>query len=318
VQVEPDFWGFMEQKAAGGDASKVSISVASSGFADLSGIPNTVQGFADGLLHMRDLYAANVVLGIHASMWAAGPDVASSRDATLNVVAVADATAAFLNSAGIASNPHGSTWDVVFNDVDDHDAGWWEAQNADNASFTHWWDPTNSTFPNFTRYLAWVSELHTKTGRQQVVWQVPIGNQYFLTENNTCNHFQDNIAQYFIGHSQSLSAAGLVAVLFGAGNGCQTTNADSGDGITNNGGHTTTDLLGGCNACNTHTSVYIDDDGGYLRLFVGRYYAQRVPVSQSGSGVPGGRAANQSTPAPSHPRRPACSRRARPRPRAIP
>ena len=301
VQVEPDFWGFMEQKAAGGDASAVTASVASSGFADVAGIPNTVQGFGEALLHIRDVYASNVVLGIHASMWASGPDVASSTDATLNVVAAADSTAAFLNSAGITSNPYGSTWDVVFNDVDDHDAGWWEAQGADNAFFTHWWDPTNTVFPNFARYLSWVSELHSKTGRQQVVWQVPEGNQYFLTENNACGHYQDNIAQYFIGHPQSLVNSGLVAVLFGAGNGCQTNHWDAqGDGITNNNGLTTTDLLGWCNACNTHTSSYSDDDGGYIRIFVAQYYAAvslptRTGVSQSTANPPGGRSTNQSS-----------------------
>jgi hypothetical protein len=137
---------------------------------------------------------------------------------------------------------------------------------------------------------------------------VPEGNQHFLTENNTCGHYQDNVAQYFIGHPQSLVNAGLVAVLFGAGNGCQTNNWDlRGDGVTNNNGQTTTDLLGYCNACNTSTSVYADDDGGYLRIFVGQYYAAssppaRTPVTQSAGNPPGSRDANQSssppTPAP--------------------
>jgi hypothetical protein len=295
VHVEPDFWGFMEQKAAGGDASTVSASVGSSGFADVAGIPNTVQGFADALLHIRDVYATNVVLAIHASIWGSGSDLGSSTGA-VDAVAAADKTAAFLNSAGIASNPFGSTWDLVFNDVDDHDAGWWEAQGADNLSFTHWWDPTNTTFPNFSRYLSWVSEVHTKTARQQVVWQVPEGNQYFLTENNTCGHYQDNVAPYFIAHPLSLFNAGLVAVLFGAGNACQTNNTDArGDGVTNNNGHTTTDLLGGCNACNTHAAVFSDDDGGYLRMFVGQYYGGgRLPVIQAPPNTPGGRDANQS------------------------
>jgi hypothetical protein len=191
------------------------------------------------------------VLGIHASAWAAG-------------YGNPDATAAFLNSAGILANTHASTWDVVFNDVDDHDAGWWEKNGG-----SHWWTQTN-----FTTYLAWVTELKAKTNRQQVVWQVPIGNQYFLTMNNTCGHYQDNVAPYFIAHPSDLFAAGLVAVLFGAGNSCQTVYTDGqGDGITNNGGLPTTDLAGSCNACNTHTSVWADDDGGYLRIFVGQYYA---------------------------------------------
>jgi hypothetical protein len=268
VHVEPDLWGYLQQRAAGGDASTLTASVASSGFADVSGFPNTAQGFGRGLVKIRDLYAPNVLLAIHASGWASGIDINSSTDPTVNAVAVADSTAAFLNSAG---NSTGSTWDLVFNDVDDHDAGWWETQGVNR-----WFDPSNTRFPNFTRYLAWVSELKAKTGRPQVVWQVPVGNQYFLTMNNTCGHYQDNVAPYFISHPSDLFASGLIAVLFGAGNYCQTTNTDdappANDGVTNGGGAPTTDALGGCNACNTHTSTVPDDDGGYLRQFVGQYY----------------------------------------------
>src|SRR5207253_2115012 len=104
-------------------------------------------------------------------------------------------------------------------------------------------------------------------------WQVPVGNQYYLTMNNTCGHYQDNVAPYFIAHAGDLYAAGLIAVLFGAGNACQTNNTDAqGDLVTNNGGAPTTDTLGYCSACNVHASAYTDDDGGYLRTFVGEYY----------------------------------------------
>ncbi len=273
VHVEPDLWGYLEQRAAGGTASSLGASVASSGFAEAAGLPDTAAGFAYELLKLRDTYAPNVLLAIHASAWGSGIDIAGDTSASVNTVTEADKTAAFLNSAGIASNPYGSTWDLVFNDVDDHDAGWWEQQGADNAYFTHWWDPTNTKFPNFTRYLSWVTELHTKTGRPQVVWQVPEGNQYFLTMNNTCGHYQDNVAQYFISHASDLYASGLIAVLFGAGNACQTNNADArGDGVTNNGGAPTIDLAGYCSACNTQRSTSADDDGGYLRMAVAAYY----------------------------------------------
>jgi hypothetical protein len=202
-------------------------------------------------------------------------------------VAVADSTAAFLSSAGIASNPFGSTWDLVFNDPDDHDAGWWEKQGANNGSFTHWWDPANTSFPNFNRYLAWVAELKARTGRPQVAWQVPVGNQYFLTMNNTCGHYQDNVAAYFISHAGALFASGLIAVLFGAGNSCQTAFTDgSHDGVTNGSGTPITDLAGYCNACNTHVSSVADDDGGYLRTFVGQYYGVAVTTPTQISGKP--------------------------------
>ncbi|HEY0807503.1 MAG TPA: hypothetical protein VGD84_20725, partial [Pseudonocardiaceae bacterium] len=114
VHVEPDLWGYLQQRAAGGDASTVAASVASSGFADVAGIPNTAQGFGEALLKLRDLYGSNAILAIHASAWASGIDINADTRAGVNAVTVADSTAAFLNSAGMASNPFGSTWDLVF------------------------------------------------------------------------------------------------------------------------------------------------------------------------------------------------------------
>jgi len=265
VQVEPDLWGYLQQRAGGASAASLPASVAASGYAGVSAYPNTAAGFGAALIHLRDLYAPDVLLAVHASMWSSGIDIASDASSTVNAAAEADKTAAFLASTG--------SWDLVFNDVDDHDAGWWETQGVNR-----WWDPTNRVFPNFQRYLDWVSELHARTGLPQVAWQVPEGNQYYLTMNNTCGHYQDNVAQYFIGHASDLYAAGLIAVLFGAGNACQTTNTDAdGDGVTNNGGVPTTDALGGCIACNTNVSTVSDDDGGYLRMAVGAYYAVPQP-----------------------------------------
>jgi hypothetical protein len=226
-------------------------------------------------------------MAIHASLWSAGQDVGSSTDASLDPAALAGRTAGFLESAGLSANPYGSTWDLIFNDVDDHDAGWWEQQGADNPYFTHWWDPSNATYPNFNRYLAWVGALRSGTARPQVVWQVPVGNQYFLTMNNTCGHYQDNVADYFVQHASDLYAAGLAAVLFGSGNACQTTYTDGqGDGVTNNNGNPTTDALGRCNACNTHTSTVSDDDGGFLRMMVGQYYSASVRLRSCPAALP--------------------------------
>jgi hypothetical protein len=91
--------------------------------------------------------------------------------------------------------------------------------------------------------------------------------------NNTDGHYQDNRAEIFLANVSAMQAAGIQAVLFGAGNAGQTTYTDArGDGITNNNGASTTDVAGGCIVCNTHVSSYADDDGAYLRIFVGRFY----------------------------------------------
>ena len=271
VQIEPDLWGYLEDRANNASPATVTASVASSGHPDVAGIPNTAQGFGYALLHLRDLYGPNVVLGIHASLWATRRDVATDTDPTLDPNVVADQTAAFLNAAGVASNPFGSTFYVVFNDVADHDAAWY-------GDTSHWWDRTNATFPNFARYLTYMTRLHADTARPLIVWQVPVGNQFFLTSNNAPGHYQDNRAEYFLGHPSDLAAAGIAAVLFGG----QTSYLDAlGDGITNNGGKPTSGFQ--CAACNVHVSQYADDDGGYLRLAVGAYYAP-VPPPVPGPG----------------------------------
>ena len=263
VHVEPDFWGFMELRSA--DPSTLAAVVASSGNADLAGLPNTVQGMGWAFLKLRDKYAPNALLAIHASSWASSFDIATFHGTALDPAAEADKVVAFISKAGLVGNPAGVTpWDLIFNDVADHDAGWYGALSND-----HWWDRNNVVFPNFTRWLAFMSRMHTDTGLPLVEWQVPAGNQYYRTMDNTDGHYQDNRSEYFLAHPTQLTAAGIVAVLFGAGNAGQTSYMDAkADGITNPAPVNSWQ----CNACNTHVSVWPDDDGGFLRVAVGAYY----------------------------------------------
>jgi len=130
VQVEPDLWGYLQQRSGNTTPDRVAAAVTSSGNSEVAGLPDTAQGFAQGLLRMRDRYAPNVQMAIHASLWSSMQDIGSSTDPNLDPVAEAAKTVTFLNPAGIAGNPYGTTWDIVFDDVDDHDAAWWEKQGA--------------------------------------------------------------------------------------------------------------------------------------------------------------------------------------------
>ncbi len=269
VIVEPDLWGFLQNASNGtNNAATVRASVSSSGYADATGFPNTVQGFAWTLLHMRDKYARNAILALHASPWASNADIATDTRPSLDVAGMVRHEANFLNSAGFVGIPHGvSNWDVLSSDVADFDS----AQPGGRS----WWDRSNKTFPNFSRYLTFISGLSNATHHRVVMWQVPMGNQYFDTMNNTPGHYQDNRAEYILGNVVSFVAAGVIAVLFGPGNG-GTMNTDAKkDGVTN------PDPISSyeCNKCNTHKSAYADDDGGYLRLFVGRYMKHPVSIS---------------------------------------
>jgi hypothetical protein len=278
VIVEPDLWGFMESSVANGSNSAASVpaSVASSGNADAAGLPNTAQGYAWALLHIRDRYAPNAVLALHASPWGTRIDIASNTDPSIDATSLGIQQAQFLNTAGLVGNPSGiSTFDVLSNDIADHDSG----QSG------IWWDKYNKTFPNFARYLQYASTLSAGTNRRILMWQVPEGNQYYDTENNSQGHTQDNKAEYILGHIADFANAGIIGVLFGPGNGGTMAQDARGDGITNPGPISTYE----CNGCNDHVSIYPDDDGGYLRITVGQYYKSggyALSRARSSGGIP--------------------------------
>jgi hypothetical protein len=271
VIVEPDLWGFIEQSVVGSSNSAASApaSVASSGYGAVAGLPNTAQGFAWALLHLRDLYAPNAVLAIHASLWGTKFDIGSNTDPNLNVMGLAQSEAKFLFSAGVKGTPAGiSHWNLISNDVADHDSG----QSG------NWWDRNNRTFPNFARYLQFIGALTADSGLRVMVWQVPEGNQYFDTQNNSTGHTQDNRPEYILGHVSDFAHAGIIGVLFGPGNGGTEYDDAAHDGVTNPAPISTYE----CNQCNNHQSQYADDDGGYLRIFIGQYYkngAYPLPAS---------------------------------------
>jgi hypothetical protein len=258
VHVEPDLWGYLEQARSA--ATSVAASVRSSGDPDVSGEPDNATGFAQALMDLRDRYAPNVLLAVHASAWGAGPDPIVST-ATLDAARLAKATAQFIRSTERADR----RWDLVFHDVIDRDAAFAEGNVAGRA----WWDAKDETLPNFSRWLTFVSALSSGLGRPIVVWQVPVGNQRFRSMDNSPGHFQDNRAEYFLAHPDLLAAAGVAAVLFGPGVADATWYLDARhDGITNPPPVTTF----GCDRCNIEVATFADDDGGNLRLSVGAYY----------------------------------------------
>ncbi|HZU14542.1 MAG TPA: hypothetical protein VFB58_17015 [Chloroflexota bacterium] len=284
VQVEPDLSGYAEQAvlnnsqcsgyctAQGNNPAYLKASVASSGDPDVAAYPNTYQGFNWALLHIRDLYAKNVLLAFHVSDWATGTDISSSHSTTVNASALGQEAGSFAAQSGITGVPSGtSTYDLLFNDVADRDAAYYQyVYNNPN----YWWDRNNVTFPNFHRWESYIGSISQTASRKVMVWQVPLGNQYFDTENNTNGHYQDNRAEYFFGHIAELASSGIIGILFGAGNGGSTVNYDGmKDGTTNPAGFCTTNGISSGQVCDSHTSTVADDDGGYIRMEAQQYYA---------------------------------------------
>ncbi|MCU1448078.1 MAG: hypothetical protein JWP02_248 [Acidimicrobiales bacterium] len=288
VHVEPDLSGYAEQAVLdnggscygfctgqGNDASLLKASVASSGVTDVAAYANTYRGFSQALMHLRDVYAPNVLLAFHVSNWAPLQDIGSSTDASLDPAALGRQAGSFATSAGAGS------YDLVFNDVADRDAGYYKYVYGSQNVF---WDRQNIKLPNFVRWEQYLGAVTSTVNRPAMVWQIPLGNQWFATENNTDGHYQDNRAEYFFSHMSELQQAGVIGLLFGAGNGGSTVNNDGkADGITNPASFCTTDGVSSGQICNNHTSTVSDDDGGYLRMAAANYYKAPLPI---GGGTP--------------------------------
>lgn len=302
IHVEPDFWGFMQMKNS--NPNNLSAAVASSGFADAAPYPNTVSGFAQTLVALRNKYAPNALLAYHISPWSSpSGDLGSNSDPNFNVSAAAQHTANFYNQTG-------ANFDMMFYDIADRDAALYSTWGGPS----RWWDVNNKTYPNFNRFNQFSLAVTTTTGKRGMLWQVPTGNTLYRSLNNTKNHYQDNRVQYYLNDNgnqnlQDLANSGIIGILFGAGDGSSTGYNDSaGDGVTN-----PAPING-----NNLTSVYPDDDGGHLRLQAKAYYNRGALALPSSSGAapaaPAPAPAPTATPAPAPTATPAPAPTATPAP----
>ena len=268
VHVEPDLWAYLEQ--ARPDARQLPAAVRGSGDPDVARRADTAAGFAQALLDIRDRYAPNVLLAVHASAWGAGSDPVVST-ASVDAASLGSATARFIRTLELPDH----RFDLVFHDMVDRDAALADGTVAGRA----WWDATDRTLPSFARWLTFVRALSVGLERRIVVWQVPVGNQRFRSMDNTPGHYQDNRAEYFLAHADLLAGAGIAAVLFGPGTPEGTWYLDARhDGVTNP--EPVSSFA--CERCNREVATVADDDGGFLRAAVGAYYRDGgTPLAQA-------------------------------------
>ncbi len=226
VMVEADATGFLQGEVnSNPDAMSA---VASTGLPELAGLPNTAAGWGLAFLQLRKSVGANnVILGMHVSGWASGQDLFHSSP-TVALQPAVDKVANFLAPLGLAANVTGQTYDVLVADPLDRDADYYRIARGED----RWWDTSNTAALNtksFTRYAEWLRLWNIKTSKRWVLWQIPVGNSASL---NVCNAgllnqgYKDNRSAYFFGtgsavHRQLFVNNGVVSMLFGAGEGCQ-------------------------------------------------------------------------------------------------
>ena len=228
ILLEADGYGYLEQSTK--EDPSVKASVASTGLPELAGLPNTVAGWGMAFLAIKKAVgASNALLGIHISGWASSQDIAY-YSVTIQLQPEVDKAYNFLAPLGLASNATGITYDVLVGDPLDRDADYYRLVNNDGG--VHWWDTAGAASVNsrsFNRYRDWLRLWNEKAAKRWVLWQIPLGNSNHLNVSNTGKPregYKDNRPEYFFGtgsmqHLQQFADAGVVALLFGAGAGGQ-------------------------------------------------------------------------------------------------
>jgi hypothetical protein len=195
VNIEPDFWGYTEQKSAGAPKNlpvKVSITP------DCASLPDDLTGFVSCVLTIARKYAPKAYVGFSPSEWGAGKlsDVVT-----------------FMQNVGADKG------DIVVIQTLDRDSGCFEAAtegDCKRAGSGWYWDESNTTHPNFQDHLANVKAFHAGLKLPAVWWQTPLGVPA-ATPGGTTNHYRDNRMHYFLTHGSELVAAGGLGIVFGAG-----------------------------------------------------------------------------------------------------
>jgi hypothetical protein len=205
VHIEPDFWAYAQQLNA--DPTKIPVQLSS--FSDCGTLAPNLAGFVQCIFTLRTKYAPNVRVGLHASVFASGTDVSTNSNPALDVAGEAKKVANFLKAVGADAG------DFIVMDASDRDAGYYASIGNPHA-----WDATNQTLPDFHQDFTWAQTLSETLGLPMFYWQVPVGDP---NENNTNNHWKDNRVDYFYAHTDELAAAHVAGMLFGAGDGNQTT-----------------------------------------------------------------------------------------------
>lgn len=266
--VEPDMWGYVQQASGNDNGGSVSAKVGSTGVSELSGLPDTVAGLAQGVVRLRNQYAPNVILAYHVSDWGTGTDITLQDPSDSTVDQLGDRAAAFYNSLG-------ASFDLAFSEISDRDSGFKQVKYGMGAEA--WW-----TDADFARHARFIGRFVQGSGKRMVLWQVPLGNTRMLAMNDTNFHFQDNRVEKLLDEPsrarlQTYVNAGVMAFLFGAGEYFATHATNhANDGVTDFTSYKGT----------SQSSYNSDDDGGFFHNRAAAYYTTGAMSIPGGSESP--------------------------------
>jgi hypothetical protein len=192
VHLEPDFWAYAQQKS-GGNPTTVPVHLSP----DCATLPQDLTGMARCWFKLARDNAPKVLVGLHASEWAAGSG---------------NEVGAFLKALGAAEA------DLVIIDMLDRDAGCFEAHTLPQCmrDGTFYLDESNQTSPNYRERLSFAKQVSDTTGKPILWWQLPFGVPSDAP-GGTPGHYRDNKVHYVFSHIQELVDAGGLGATFGTG-----------------------------------------------------------------------------------------------------
>ncbi len=285
VNVEPNLSAYVDQAVTdpdprcyglcptspNGEAKMFPVALSKTCDPDVVGLPDNYVGYNQALLRIRDMYAPNVKLGFNISPWSQLVDITSDTRPGFDTATMGRNAGEFAAQSGAGS------YDLLFTDVAWGESGYYKYKLKTDK----FWDALNQTRPNFSAWEQFVKAAADVTEKSVMLWQIPVGNQSFLTMNNSPGHYQDNRGEYMLSHLDELISNGIVGILFGGGPQESTNFYDAmKDGVTNPTSICTSDGLSDGQVCTNKRSTVTDDDGGWLRTAGATYL--RNPVVLTG------------------------------------
>ena len=225
VNLEPDFWGYVELQAPSGDPTQMAASVNDQ--TECAALPNNVTGLAACILVLGRTYAPNALIGFQPSFFGeTAPQLAN-----------------FMNLLGAQHA------DFTVAETLDRDAGCYEEaviQTQDTATIhaattctrtgTFYLDETNTTSPNFNEEIGqWATyrdDLDTKL--PVIWWQTPMGVPS-STPGGVDGQYRDDHVDYMFKNMSQYAGMGTFGIVYSGGASYQT-------GITTDGGEFATDF----------------------------------------------------------------------------
>lgn len=198
VNLEPDFWGYVQAQAPGNDPTRLAARVSM--VPECASQPDTAVGIAGCLLTLGRTYAPKARIGFPPSFW--------GRDAT--------SVGNFMAKLGAGRA------DFIVAQTSDRDAGCMEVASpvpecAGRGSGPFYWDEANVATPNYSQSLAQWSAARSALGNLPILfWQTPLGVPS-TTPGGTPGHYRDNHVHYMLTHPTQYTAIGVFAIVFSGG-----------------------------------------------------------------------------------------------------